>query len=392
MPQKTLLIAALFSAGLAHAGTGFTTLPFTPDSLSADGKSVVGEDWNSNRLWTWNTTAGQVFIGGVTSINPGAGTAVISADGSRIGANALDPVTGKSRPSYYDVASSTWTALPDYGSATAGSGGVYGSTGSVWAMSSNGNYIAGYAYSGGSAQTNVRASIWNVQTGTLTNLGSSGLSGPNAQTRVNGISDNGLVAGGRGANNNAMVWTDLDGDGSYTTSTIANEGMVMAVSADGSWLGGIGGSATGNAAYRYNVQTKAVESLGLTNASSRGGTVSAMSADGSVIVGFEDYGAGSPQERVGFIWRAGIGIQSFDSFLASYGIDTGNTLNFATPMDVSADGLTFTGFGYPPGSSTGEGWYVSLAGLAPVPEASSFTLLMAGLGVLGLVARRRRAG
>jgi len=390
MRNFTLLAAALLAAGLAHADNGYTTLPFTPDSISADGKSVVGEDFNQNKLWTWSAATGQVFIGGVTAIQPGAGTPVISSDGSRVAGNALDPVTGKSRPSYYDTASGVWTALPDYGSATAGSGTAYGATGTVWAMSSNGNYIAGYAYNGGVGLANVRASIWNVQTGTVTNLGPSTQSGPNSQSRVNAISDDGRVAGGRGGNNLGLIWTDADGNGTYDRTLITNEGMVMAVSANGVWAGGIGGSATNNDAYRYNVLTNTVESLGRLNSSDRGGTVSAMSADGSVIVGYEDAGAGSPQERMGFIWRAGIGIQSFDSFLASYGIDTGNTLNFATPTDVSADGLSFTGFGYAPGSSTGQGWHVSIAGA--VPEPSSYLMLMAGLGALGFVARRRRAG
>ncbi len=391
MRNLTLLAAALTCAGLAQADTGFTTLPFTPDSISADGKSVVGEDVNLNQLWSWSAATGRVYIGGVTSINPGASTPAISSDGTRIAGNALDPVTGKSRPSYYDTATSVWTALPDYGSATSNS--PYGATGTVWAMSGNGNYIAGYAYDGGVGLANVRASIWNVQTGTITNLGPSTQSGPNSQSRVNAISYNGLVAGGRGGNNLALLWTDLDNNGSYDRTLIANEGMVMALSADGAWAGGVGGSATNNDAYRYNVLTGTLESLGRLNSSDRGATVSAMSADGSVIVGYEDAGAGSPQERTGFIWRAGIGIQSFDSFLASHSIDVDNSLSFATPMDVSADGLSFTGFGYPTtGTGVGQGWYVDLTGLAPVPEAASSALLMAGLGLLGLVARRRRAG
>jgi len=316
---------------------------------------------------------------------------VISSDGTRIAGNVIDPVTGKSSPSYCSTATGTWTALPDYGSSTAGAGDTYGAAGTVWAMSSNGNYVAGYAYNGGVGLTNVCASIWNVQIGTITNLGPSTQSGPNSQSRVNAISDNGLVAGGRGGNNLGLIRTDPTGSGTYTRTLIANEGMVQAVSADGVWAGGIGGSATNNDAYRCNVQTNTVQSLGRLNTSDLGGCISAISADGSVIVGYEDACGGSPQEGTGFIWRAGIGMQTFDSSQASYGIDLNNTLNFVTPPDVSADGLSFTGFGYAPGSSIGQGWYVSIAGLAPVPEPSSYAMLAAGLGLPGFVARRRRA-
>lgn len=401
MFKFALLPATLLATGLtvssAHAAGSLTLLPYTPYSVNATGTAAAGDDINLNSVWMWTTTGGVQNIGGVSSINPGAGIAVISADGSRIAGATLDSATGTRSASVYNVATGQWTALAGLGgySATPGTPAQnatnFLSTGSVWAMSSDGTFVAGQSYQVGNGTTNSRATIWNTQTGTVTNLGNNpGItSGPNARTRVNGISDNGRVAGGFGANSTPLVWTDFDGDGSYATVSInavsgaGSVNAVNAVSANGQWAVGSGfiNSASGSA-YRFNTSTNQLSFLGQLTAGVVG-AATAVNADGSVIVGYE--GSGGASTRRGFIWTTAGGMQSFDDYLAGFGIDTANSFNFATPIGISADGRSIVGFGYANGSQVAQGFLVNISA---VPEPGTYAMF--GLGLLLMAARRSR--
>lgn len=100
----------------------------------------------------------------------------------------------------------------------------------------------------------------------------------------------------------------------------------------------------------------------------------------------------------------------------------GNTVDFGVPIVIDSFGPGFWGSGTPvlnatgtgffgsgevhgvirlPGSfdsitfsHTSEGWHgftVGVAGIAPVPEPETYAMLLAGLGLLGFAARRKKA-
>lgn len=99
----------------------------------------------------------------------------------------------------------------------------------------------------------------------------------------------------------------------------------------------------------------------------------------------------------------------------------GNTVDFGVPIEIDSFGSGFWGSGTPvlngsgtgffgsgevhgvirlPGSydsitftHTSENWHgftVGVAGIAPIPEPESYAMLLAGLGLLGFAARRRK--
>ena len=413
MRNLALFATTVLAASLAHAagsaGT-WTTMIYTPYSASADGSVVVGDDASVDNIWRWTSGTGTQYIGGVSSLNTGVGEVFVSANGSTIVGGSLD-ANGVRNTSVYQAATGTWLSLGGLGGYSY-SGGLstyanntanYNSTGSAWGMSTNGTFVVGQSYQSGNGSNNSRATVWNTVTGTITNLGNNpGITvGPNQRTRANGVSDDGKVVGGFGANSTPLVWTENADGKTYSAIQVAavtgtTLNAVNAVSADGQWVAGAGYIGTSNgSAYRFNPGTSQLQMLGKLNANSGGNDAAmAMSADGSTIVGYENDNSGDPIERAGFIWTASSGIESLDTFLAGYGIDTSNTFNFSTPLGMSSNStsLTIVGFGNANGSGVRTGFEVTVPLTAAVPEASTYAMMLAGLGAIGFVARRRRSG
>ncbi len=395
-----LTAAAVLAPGQAQAGTtaSFNLLPYAPLDVSANGLVAVGDNILTNSLWMWNAGSGVADIGGQSAINPGAANVLSNADGSRIYGAELD-ANGIRNVSVFNVGTGQWASMGGLGGYSAAPGAdpaanaaAFVVSGTAWGASANGNFIVGQSYQANSSN-NSRATVWNTQTGTLTNLGANpySASGPNQRTRAQGISDDGRVVGGFGFNSRPLVWTDFDGDGSYSvvrveTVTGATINQINDVSADGQWAvgAGFGGTASG-AAYRFNTGSNALEMLPKLGGGPRD-VATGVSGDGSVIVGYEEGATVSPTLRTAFIWTADQGTVSLGSFLAGLGLDSGG-FNFTTPTAISADGLSIVGVGYLPGDSDAHGFIVNLT--AAVPEPSSYALLLAGLFAVAGVARRR---
>lgn len=305
-----------------------------PNATSGDGSVVVGDDSATGEYFEWTAAGGAVAIGGATAGNGVGGNATISEDGSYVGGTAFNSMSGLYELSRYDRGTGTWTNL----------GGIGGSSGqetsSGWDISGDGNHVVGLGWvNAGEAH----ATQWSDGTGTF-DLGSTI---PGNSSRANATDFDGDVVVGwqDGVSRNGAVWIN----GVQTIIQTPSGGLVGeagAVSADGQWAVGIGGSTTSNEAWRWSQATGAVGlgSLGLSGFPAPRGYATAIDADGSTIVGF-DRGFGPATTGEGWIWTEATGLISLDDYVAGLGLSVPNNLRLSLPLGISADGKTIVGWG-----------------------------------------------
>lgn len=356
-------------------------------STSADGRYTVGTDQATGHYFMWDQNTGIKDIGGKAAGNGIGGSPAISANGGRVIGSAYNANSGKYEMSFRDNATGQWTHLGGLG----GDSGAVGESSSGWAVSGNGQYVAGAAYVPGTQAGRYHAAVWNQAVGTMNDLGGSGITGPNNSTRANAISDDGRTVVGWSLGRTATVWKDANGDGNYVRSLITDDsgvspGEASDVSGDGKWVVGVGNGNNGRSAWIWSAAT-GVQNIAHMVASNNS-SATAVSEDGSFVVGFEAPLGGLGLSRTGYIWTQAGGTQNFDSFLAGLGIDVDNTFNFSTPLGISADGKTIVGFGYRPGDVSAYGFSVNIA--TAVPEAASLWMMLGGLGGLSLLRRSHR--
>jgi probable HAF family extracellular repeat protein len=225
-------------------------------------------------------------------------------------------------------------------------------------VSADGSVVVGagnYCPGGGPAPVTGEAVRW-TQSKAIVGLGD--VPGGNGVSRAFGVSADGSVVVGKGNAGASFQIEDLGVAYRWTSG----EGMVplgflsggsdlsaaTAVSAEGSVVVGYSNSASGSEAFRWTAAAGMV-GLGYLNPVPRWNQshANAVSADGSVVVGSS---AGTA-----FLWTAAGGMRSVEAVLAGdFGVDlTGWTLEEAT--GVSADGNTLVGWGQNPSGDT-EAW------------------------------------
>lgn len=360
-----------WSAGLSFSGLG--DLPggsfrSRASGVSADGSVVVGTGENGlglSEAFRWTSGGGMVSLG---SLLPGRFASVasgVSGDGSVVVG------TGQSTSGFAEAF--RWTS----GGGMVGLGDLPGGSFESYAndISADGGVVVGYGRSASAKP--YEAFRWT--SGGMVAMGA--LPGGVLYSIAAGISANGNtivgVASGSGGTG-AFRWTSgggMVGVGGFWDGAAD-------ISADGSVVVGRAFGPMGLQASRWT-SSGGMASLGVLPGADPffGSTANDVSADGSVIVGSSDSTGYITQA---FLWNASLGMVNLKSYLIAHGVTglTGWTLIDATA--VSADGRTIVGAGTNPQGNS-EAW------IATVPEPSSFTLALSGLGVLWWSRTRRRS-
>lgn len=344
--------------------------------ISADGSIVVGETLGApqTRIVRWTKESGTQDIGTLAGYDPNLYFSAISADGSTIVAYGTD--------SFGEQNLIRWTTgggLQDLGSLNSG-------LMEAAAVSHNGSVIVGSSDLGPYHD----AWRWTAAHG-LERLDT--LTGLNNDNYATGVSGDGTTIIGQGYNASfdyeAWYWTEANGTqtlgslggNNSSASAISLDGSVIAgIATDingqyqvyrwtqstgmqsiGDLAGGMSGSnnfggmsqdgrviignsdnGTYNEAFRWTVDG-GMQGLGALASNNPFSTADAMSADGSVIAGISDGGAGLGYTY--FRWTEKTGMQSLVDILTNAGIDlSGWDFSYVDPtVFVTADGSKIIG-------------------------------------------------
>jgi len=355
-------LAALTLAAGASAQSFHNLGGITPTGVSADG-SVVAASVFQGSFFVWTEAGGLVNIGG----NAVAGNASISDDGTKIGGTIVDPSTGLSEFARYVIADGVWTPLGGLGAS------CDNSMSSGWGMSGDGEMVVGLGWV---ANCRAHGVSWSASTGVV-DLGSTV---PDRSSRANAANfDGSVIVGWQDASTGfrqGAVWRNGVQSVIFTnTGGLISE--ASGVSADGTWIIGSGSSSNGFNAWRYSDDT-GFETIGTPPSFGWRGASTAISADGSVIVGFYRPFPGPATFGQGFIWTEADGMINLNDFVASQGVNT-EGVTLALPLGISADGRTIVGLG-----SGGVGFVVTLtqAGECPGDVTGSGSVDLADLNLV----------
>ncbi|MBN9337367.1 MAG: T9SS type A sorting domain-containing protein [Chryseobacterium sp.] len=332
-----LSIGALFFSN-AYGQVTILGNGLQPSNVSNTG-AVVGSFQNSSFLWTPEN--GLINIGDISNGSSYSGDADITADGTKAAFTSTNPATNLNEFTLYDIATKTPTYLGG------GSDAFDGTTGSAFAMSSNGNYIVGRGYKGTpTVSTPVK---WENGVG-VTELQTTSPQGGGA----NGISLDGNVIGGflNSQFGEAMgaVWKN----GTPTLIT-DNDGMPMTyvtkVSDDGNWA--IANSYDQSAViWNETAGATKIPPINVTT-DMYTGYPTGINADGSKVVGYyRDAFSPSFGTNESFFWTPSGGSVLLSQYVTSLGLDT-QGVNFILPTDISPNGKYIVGWGTKDGKLLG---------------------------------------
>lgn len=317
-------------------------------SVSADGNWVAGNTVGPYEAFRWSESTGIELLGmaSVPVLGVGGGTPDISADGTRISSTIL------SADSTYTTAGiwaegAGWQHMappvpPDAGILDQG-------LVSAWGLSGDGSMVTGFYWRpcgvpcGGSAQ----AAAWNA--GGCIELGGT----VQGSSRVNAANYDGSVTVGW-QEHASGAWQSTVWQG--TAMTILNDGTggftgLECVNPDGTIIAGSTTNLDGAiwkrpAAYwTWNGNSWDEHIIGMlpfTNPIVGSAAINSMSADGSIMVGYHDYGFGN---LTAVVWTQETGLLETEQWLAHHGVTFDETFDITSMSAISADGSVMLGVG-----------------------------------------------
>lgn len=328
LKAKSILLGLVLCGGLGSAQVYEMTSGETiyPAGISDNG-TVVMSSSAGNFMWT--EADGFVILNTISNGFENAGNPSISNDGTKISGTFTHPESNMNGWGLYDVASGNWTPLEGIG------GETDGSESSAWGISGDGSTIVGLGWvDAGTAH----AIKWTEADGTV-DMGSTV---PDRSSRANGVNTDGSVIVGwqdgvTGFRQGA-IW--IDGKQTLLTDADGVElGEAGAVSGDGNWV--IGG---GMEAWIWNAE-QGLQTISHPNGGPFfRGSSTAVSDDGSVVVGFYRAWPGPPMTGEGFIWTPETGRVDLNEYVTSLGMDDLG-ITFGLPLAISSDGTMIAGTG-----------------------------------------------
>lgn len=295
--------------------------------ISNTGVAVGNVDGLFNFMWS-EEDSGEII--GEASENGASGNQNITDDGEIISVSVMHPETNKEVAAvYFPNEDGEWFYFEGLGHSSGGS------ESSAWGMSSNGDYVAGFAWSSGAMGHGM---LWTsmgetIDLGTTVTNRSSRANGVNADgTRVIGWQDS--AVGYRQG-----VYWDEEAEQHFLKDNDGNIlGEPSGISADGKT---IVGSTQEGYGYIWN------ETDGTTIYEGEEGAVTiiaAVSDDGTVATGFSFQPFEGMLFGTGFIWTKEDGFQDLNEYVESLDYDNLGIM-FSVATAISPDGQYIGGIG-----------------------------------------------
>lgn len=365
-----IVVAALVSSAAAQPSfTGLGSLAFTPPTstshgVSGNGLVAVGNSGAPN-AYRWTSGGGMTGLGTLPGLYHSDAYAA-SYDGSAI-AGSYTFSSGESR-AFRWTSGGGMVEITGFPTGT----GVRGAVG----ISDDGAVIAGQYED----DIGYHHAYYHTTGGGVVPIPP--VSAAYLETRCAGISRDGGFVIGSGVNSSGYFEAyryAIGGSAPATLGELAGGGIqsyAQGANGTGDVVVGYSESASGLEAFRWTPGGGMV-GLGDLSGGSFFSMANAVSSDGSVVVGD---GSGAAGTRA-MLWTAASGMIDLQDYLVSLGTTglAGWTLYSAT--GISADGLTFTGYGANPLGGS-EAWIVT------VPQPGGGVMLAAA--VIAIARRRRR--
>jgi len=310
--------------------------------VSADGTVVVGNTAGAYETFRWTESDGLTLLGRATVpvLGVGAGTPDVSDDGTRISATILSDDGTLATIGRWTLGTG-WEALGPY---PVDGGVIDQSIGSAWGISGDGESVVGLYWRPGAGDGSAHPCRW-TETGGIVDLGTPGGSG-----RANAANTDGsVVVGWVEAPTGAWMPTLWDDGVRVVVEETEAFCTLEAVNGAGTIVGGqfYDGPTTHRMAALWHRDgdgwTK--ETLGVLPGTFAGfgqANVSDMTADGSVVIGYNAY---DRFDTTGFIWTAATGMIDVVDYLEDRGVVLDPSFAIGGLSAISEDGTVIIGYG-----------------------------------------------